>query len=239
MYSWRTRIGLLLPSANIVLEPEFYMIAPKGVSIHTARMKITSGTPEGLIEMEKHAKSAADELATAKVDVLVYGCTSGSFIKGLGGDREIMKGIEDETGTPTTTTSTAMIDAFKALGMRKISVATPYMKEVDRRLKEFLEAHGLTVTKIKGLGFRNPFEIGIQPLEVSYELAKEVDVPEADGVFISCTNFKTIGVIKRLEDELKKPVASANQVTIWKALRMAGAQEPISRYGRLLEEFMR
>jgi maleate isomerase len=239
MESWRTRIGLLLPSVNTVLEPEFYMVAPKGVSIHTARMKITSGTPEGLIEMEKRAKSAADLLATARVDVLVYGCTSGSFVKGLGGDREIIKGIEDETGIPTTTTSTAMIDAFKVLRMRKISVATPYMKEVDRRLKEFIEAHGFTVTKIKGLSIEDPFEIGKQPLKVSYELAKKVDVPEADGVFISCTNFKTLGAIKALEDELKKPVTSANQVTIWKALRMAGVQEPLSGYGKLLEEFMR
>lgn len=120
MYGWRRRIGLIVPSSNTTMEPEFWKMAPEGVSIHTARMRLREVTEESLLEMERHAKDAALELADAEVDVIVYGCTSGSLIKGKGYDKEIAKNLEEASGIKTITTSTAVLNALNTLDIQRL-----------------------------------------------------------------------------------------------------------------------
>ena len=84
MFGWRARIGLILPSANIVLEPDFYKMAPEGITIHTTRVYLPAGTIAGLLEMERHTEEAAKLIANTKPDIVAYGCTSGSFVGGAG-----------------------------------------------------------------------------------------------------------------------------------------------------------
>ena len=234
-YGWRLRIGLILPSCNTVMEPELYKMAPEGVSIHTARMRISKVTEEDLKNMAEDSPKAAEYLATADVDVILYGCTSGSFIGGIEWEREIVKKIEERTGIPTITTSKAVIDALQHLKLKKIIVATPYIDELNELEEKFLEKNGIKVLRIKGLGILRGVDIGSQPVWVSYRLAREIFTPEADGIFISCTNFRTIEIIEKLERDLKRPVITSNQASMWAALRAGHIKETIEGYGALLK----
>jgi maleate isomerase len=112
-------------------------------------------------------------------------------------------------------------------------VATAYGEELNRKVREFLEAHGLEVLGVKGLGCK-----GLEAAHVSvkrvYELAKEVSDPGADALFISCTDLRTLDVLEALEFDLNKPVISSNQATMWLMLKKVGIEEPISGYGTLL-----
>lgn len=238
MIGWRAKLGFLVPSANVVLEPELYKMVPNGVSAHFARIRMKLElTEEQLIGLaDERMLKAAEELLDAQVDVVAFGCTTGSLIKGLGYDKEIIDKIENAVKIPTTTTSTAVVTALKEMGIRKVSVATAYEEWLDKKEKEFLEASGFEVVAIKGLGAVGP--PGADPSKVPpervYRLAKEVDVADADGVFISCTDFRSIEVLNALEDDLGKPVISSNQSTLWMALRMAGVRESIRGFGQLL-----
>lgn len=107
---------------------------------------------------------------------------------------------------------------------------------MNEREKEFLEANGIEVLRIKGLGIVKNTEIGRQEPWVAYKLALEVYTPEADGLFISCTNFRTIEIIDKLEVELGVPVVTSNQATMWYALKTMKVKEKYDMYGTLLKE---
>lgn len=234
MYGWRARVGLIIPSLNVTIEPEFAWMAPEGVSFHTTRVLLERGTPDQLERMAGEAEGAARLLATAGVDLIVYACTSGSLIKGLGWDLEIIRSIESATGIPAFTTSTAVIEAFKFMEVSGVSVGTPYIDEVNRIEKEFFEAHGIKVPYIEGLGYTKGEQLHAEPPETAYRLGKKVNRPEADSVFLSCTDFKTIEIIAPLERDLGKPVMSSNTVTMWAVLRRLGIRDEIGDYGELL-----
>ena len=219
MYGWRFRIGLIVPSSNTTMEPEFYRVCPEGVSIHTARVPLEEVTPDALVKMADYVLDAAKMLKTADVNVIVYGCTSGTLIGGVEWERELTSKIERETGVETITTASAVVQALKALDIKRVVVATPYIDKINELEKKFLEEHGIKVLSIKGLGVVKNIEIGKLAPWISYRLAKEVFKPEADGIFISCTNFRTLEIIEKLERELGKPVVTSNQASIWTALR--------------------
>lgn len=232
MIGWRAKLGIIVPSANTTIEPELYKMAPQGVSIHSSRVKITEDTEEEILAMINDVPRAAEELKHAEVNVIAFGCTAGSFIKGLGYDREIIGLIERSAKIPATTTSTAVIEAFKEMGVEKLSVATPYEDWLNQKLIKFIEVSGLKVLKMKGLGITRDIA-HVHPERV-YRLAKEVHTLESDGVFISCTDFRTIDILNVLEQDLKKPVISSNQATMWMMLRMAGVKTPIKGFGALM-----
>ena len=230
-----TKVGLILPSVNCIIEPEFYAVAPRGVSFHSTRVLLTETTPEALIRMEEDLDQAARLIETINPHAVVYACTSGSFVKGLGWDRLIVDKLQSIAGCPAITTSTAMVEALRALGIRKVALATPYLDVVNEREVEFLQKSGFEVVRCRGLGLSGR-TIREQPPEKVYELAKSVDVSEADGLFISCTDFRAIEVIDLLETELRKPVLSSNQVTLWALLKILNRPDLVKGYGRLLAE---
>jgi maleate isomerase len=235
MYGWRLRIGLILPSSNIVTENEFRKVLfhVNGISFHATRMFLATESVENLLKMRENVKRAAEELKTAEVDVIAYGCTSGSFVKGLQFDKEISTEIETQTHIPATTTSTAVIEALKALHVKKVAVGTPYPDEVNQRGKEFLENCGFQVTKIEGLGLINAVDFGKQEPYIAYTLGTHIDSIDAECIFISCTNFRTFEIIDALEKKLQKPVVSANQATLWHILQLKELGVTITGYGTL------
>jgi maleate isomerase len=91
MYGWRARIGIIIPSVNTTFEPECQRLCPEGVSYHFSRMNLGDLTIEALLEMGKHAVEKGKELSAAGVDLIVFGCTSGSFAGGKGHDEKIIK----------------------------------------------------------------------------------------------------------------------------------------------------
>ncbi len=231
----QTKVGVILPSVNCIMEPELYHVAPPGISFHTTRVLLEKTTPEALIKMEEDLDYAARLIATVNPQAVIYACTSGSFIKGLGWDQVIIDKLESMVGCTATTTSTAMVQAFKALGIRRLALATPYLDVVNEREEDFLNKTGFQVVACKGLGLSGP-AIREQAPETVYELVKSVNTPEADGIFISCTDFRAMEVIGTLEKELGKPVTSSNQVSLWALLKILGHSDGIQGYGRLLAD---
>jgi maleate isomerase len=220
------------------MEPEFWRMAPEGVSVHTSRVRLSEVTPEALRLMASEVVRAAEELTTADVNVIVYGCTSGSLLEGVEWEERLRREIRERAGVEAITTAQAVVEALRALGIRRVAVATPYIDEINSRERSFLERSGFTVVRIRGLGIVRNTDIGRQPPWVAYRLAKEVAREagrSADGVFISCTNFRTIEVIELLEAELQLPVVSSNTASMWLALRTLGIRDRLS-YGRLLRE---
>ncbi|HIC96327.1 TPA: maleate cis-trans isomerase [Candidatus Bipolaricaulota bacterium] len=215
------RIGLIIPSSNTTMEVEFTRHLPEGVSVHSARVHLERVTVEELEGMAERVEEAALLLGDARVDLIVYGCTTGSLIKGKGYDLELERRIEGATGIPALATAHAVLEALKERGLKRIVVATPYIAEVNEKEREFLLANGLEVVAIRGLGLLRNQEIGLQEPRVVYKLGEELmeEHPEAEGLFISCTNLRTFEVLRPLEDELRKPVISSNQATLWQALK--------------------
>jgi len=203
------------------MEAEFARYAPEGVSVHTTRLPLEEVTLVELIRMAERLEEASKLLADARVNIIAYGCTTGSLIKGKGYDEELEERIRKAIGIPAVTTSRAVLDALRAKGLKKIVVATPYTEEINEKEKEFLSNNGFKVCAIRGLGLVKNLEIGMQEPHVAYRLGRELMIrhPEADGLFISCTNFRTLEIIPILSQEIGKPVITSNQATLWRVLK--------------------
>jgi len=224
MYGWRLRIGLIIPSSNTTMEPEFYQHLPQGVSSHTARMPIINATPEELLKMVEELEGCVELLRTAKVDVVVFGCTSGSFLMGKGYDRELEARIEKVAGVPAVTTSHAVLEALKVKEVQKLAIATPYIDEINEKEAKFFSDYGFPVEIIRGLNIADNLQIGRCDPSDAYKLGLEVvrEKPNVDGLFISCTNFRTFEIIEPLSRDIGKPVVSSNQTSLWMALKTGG-----------------
>ena len=243
MFGWRARIGILVPIINVVAEPEMYRMAPDGVTIHASRIYLPKegldfsqeGVESNWKYLTQSVEKAAESFLDTVIDVIAYTCTSGTFYGGPNFNKELVKKIKKISGIPTTTTSTALLEAIKLLKIKKIAVATPYVEKTNQKLKIFLEGNGVEVINIKGLGYTTGESMVNAPQNIVYHLAKGVDKPEANSVFIACTGFPTIDIIEKLEADLGKPVITANQVTFWNALRIANIHDSIDGYGVLLK----
>lgn len=238
MYGWRARVGLIIPSSNTTNEPEFAGALPEGVSLHTARMYLTENEPDELETMAADVERCGELLATANVDVLAYGCTTGSLVKGSGYDEEIERRLEETTGIVSVATAASIKRAFDALGVDRIAIATPYEQELDERERRFLEDAGYDVAEIRGLGIRMNTEVGAQPPMRSYRQASDLfkRLSDAvDAIFISCTNYRTFETIPLLEEDTGVPVVTSNQATLWDALRRANVSTTGLELGRLFE----
>jgi maleate isomerase len=201
------------------METEFNSMSKGNFTVHSARVKLTNVTLEELDRMELGAEDAAMLLADAHVDIIAYGCTSGSLFRGVGHDVKIANSISEKTDLPAVTTASCVLDALRFLKVRTVSVATPYLNEINDLEKKFLVGNGFEVLQIRGLGIKDNLTIGrVQDQEV-IELAKEVNHERAQAIFISCTNLPTIDIIPQLEGTLGKPVISSNTSTLWSMLR--------------------
>ena len=235
MYGWRGRIGLMVPTGNSVMEPEFQRMAPEGVTTHANRVELKDVTPASLLEMEADTARSARQVAQTRVGVIAFGCTSGSFVGGPGYDDRLTRIIEDETGVTATTTTTAVMRALNAFGVSRIALVTPYTNEVTRLEVDYLQANGFEVTNWKGGGIVGVADIQECPPEASYRRAREVDNDRAEAVFISCTGFRTVENIARLEADLGKPVVTSNQATYADCLRILGVGEARPGFGSLFD----
>jgi maleate isomerase len=235
MYGWRGRIGLMVPTGNSVMEPEFQRMAPEGVTTHANRVELKDVTPASLLEMEGDAARSARQIAQTRVGVIAFGCTSGSFVGGPGYDDRLIRIIEGETGVRATTTTTAVIRALNAFGISRIALATPYTNEVTKLEVDYLQASGFEVTNWQGGGIVGVADIQECPPETSYRRARAVDNDRAEAVFISCTGFRTIENIAKLEADLGKPVVTSNQATYADCLRFLGVGEARPGFGSLFD----
>ena len=234
VWGWRARIGFIIPCSDLVQEPDAYQIAPRGVTVHFTRIPLPQPfDPQELKVLGEDMEKPLELLKPLQLNVIVFGCTSGSFIGGPGYDGKIASSITKISGVKGTTTSSSVIAALKALKLKKISVLAPYSDDVGQKLKLFLEANGIRVLKMKTLGLNTDLDIARVSPEAIYQHAKEIDLPKAEGLFISCTTFRAIDIIHLLENDISKPIITANQAAMWNALRIAGIKDKIQAHGQL------
>ncbi len=238
MYGRRGRIGLITLASDSSVLPEYTRVMPDGVAVYAAPIVLPRGevNATALAEMlaSDQLEHAAALLVWVGVDVIVFACTTGSLVHGVGWDREVAGRIELASGRPATTTTTTVLAALRAVGATSLAVATPYVEELNAIERQFLEASGFAVAGISGLGCATDAEIGrLNPAD-AISLVERVDTPEADAVFISCTNFHCLPAIASLERQLGKPVVTSNLAGAWAALRQIGIDDAISGYGQLL-----
>lgn len=231
-YGWRGKIGLIFPATGSAPEYEFNRYAPEGVAIFTNRVLFEKVDPAGLEALGDRVIEAAKLVATAKPDIIVFACTTGSLIKGFGYDAELIARIEDATGIKAITTTTAVIKALKALNARKIVVSTPYTSAVNQIEKKFLEDSGFEVLNIKGLEYSDPNMMPLVTIDKMYRLTREILVSGADTIFISCTGLGIIDGIPMIERDLGLPVVTSNQSSLWAALRSLSINEDL-KLGKL------
>lgn len=230
--NWRGRVGLLVVSGDMWLQRDLASLLPDGISLHPTVMRLkTVMAPapiKGLEEMVEEGIKAATLLVDFKPDLILFGCTCGSAVGGAAKNLEISARIQESTGVPAVTVSTAAIDALKTVGARSIGVFTPYLAEVNRAEAEFFEECGFKVPIIEGLEIAERLDYSDVPLETIYRRAKAIGMrPDVDTVFISCTNMHSTPIIKALQDDIGKPVLSSVSVSAQAILRHLGVKEPL------------
>jgi maleate isomerase len=216
-------IGIVAPH-DFALDRELWRWAPDDVSLHLTRMSYVPLATT--VEMAMHisepqvvARAAIDVLAVSPL-VVAYACTSGSFIHGLAGEAALVAAMEDAGVPAAVTTSGALLIALRQLGISRVAAVTPYTEDLTDRLRAYLAEAGVDVVATAGLGLTS--KIWAVPYKTTADLVRDTATPDADAVFVSCTNLPTYDVITELEAELGRPVLTANQVTMWSALAIAG-----------------
>ncbi len=234
-YGWLATVGVILPSANTVMEPELARLSPAGVTWHGARTPVR-GVPsqDSLNAMAAGTEAAAEDLASAEVDLVLYGCTSGSFM--TDGERLVQR-LQEIAGVPATTTAACVLAALRALGAGKVALATPYRQFITDGEVAWLKAEGFEVTSALGLDMgateAERRAINRIPPEVCYRLGREADRPDADVLFLSCTAMASLTVVQALERDLGKPVVTSNLASAWWALQLLGIKVPLMLGTRL------
>ena len=238
MYGWRAKIGRISPSPETVGCEEWRRAMPEGVCLVETRTLLHDVTVEGLAETAKQVERAALELASAEVDVILQAGTAIAFFRGFGHDQDLSRRITAATGIKATTSLTAVLEALRALGIKRPAVATSYLADIDARLAAVLQQSGFEVAAIRGMGLKRSIDMGKVMPDETYRLAYEVarGATDADGIFISCGNLRSFEAIERLEADTGLPVVTSNQAGLWQTLRMVGVGERLPNLGRLLRE---
>lgn len=222
-------LGVVAPF-DLALDRELWRWAPPEVSLlltrtHREDLPVSLAMAEAVADHAAVAQATRD-LMTVEPGVVAYACTSGSFVGGLAGERALRDAIRAAGAPHAVTTSGALVEALRAVGAARVAVATPYDQELTARLREFLSEAGMVVPR--SVNLRLTGGIWKVPYARVAEMVADLDGPDVDAVVVSCTNLPTYDVIAPLEERIGKPVLTANQVTMWAALRALGlrAQGP-------------
>lgn len=217
----QTGIGVVVPH-DMALDRELWRWTPDDVSLRLTR------TPRSQLDVNAEmiarisesdlVAAAAGDLVSTEPSVFAYACTSGSFIRGVSGERALTQAMQHAGAPAAVTTSGAVREGLTRLGVSRVAIATPYDEQLTALLGDFLVEGGIRLVGSAQLGLSN--DIWKVPYETTAALIREADVPEAQAVVVSCTNLPTYDLIAPLESELGKPVVTANQATMWASLRI-------------------
>ncbi len=235
------RIGFLVPPGNPTVEVEMIALAPPNVSVHFTRMVAHGavGAHDGLLERTRtqiaHVAENAALLAMVRPKVIAMAHTAMSATLGAAGEADLVARMEREHGIPFITAFGSVLAALARLGATRVALGTPYDAGATARTRAYLEAQGIEVVSEGRLeGVTNIYD---ETAARARELARRVDVPAAQAVFLSgLVGMPTVATLEDMERDLGKPVVSAAAAMMWNALRVAGEPAPLAGFGRLLAE---
>jgi maleate isomerase len=246
-WGFRARIGVLTPHGDIGPECELSAMAPDGVSVHAARI------PLGVFAVGREAdrksdplehyrafaapplpEQAAELLAAAPLHVIAFAFTSSSYVRGPDEDAALKTRLEAVTGgIPVVVTCSSAVLALHTLGVRRLAITNPpwFTEEVDRHGVEYFRARGFEIVASGPAGLpRAQREIHAGAV---YEWVRAHTPASAEAVFIGGNGLRAVGAIQALEEDLGRPVLTANQVALWHALSVAGTRVPVTGYGQI------
>ena len=245
-WSFRARLGLLTPHAAIGSESELEAMAPDGVSIHATRVPLgvmragglmdpTIATdPVGAFVDPPLIDDAAELLAAAPLHAIGMAFNASSYVRGKAHDVELRQRLEGRTrGIPVAITSDAAALALRAVGASRVALVDPpwFPPELSALGNAYFGDHGFEVVFSASAGLPSE-QLAINPGQL-FEWTRRHTPDNADAVYIGGNGLRAVGVIQALEEELGRPVLTANQVLFWNLLRLAGTRVPVENYGRL------
>ena len=183
-----------------------------------------------------HLQPGVDELRARDVDVCMWACTSGGFVYGLAGARAQARRISGELGVPASSASLAFVEAARALGIRRAAVAATYPHELAEAFNAFLCEGGVEVVRMESLDILTAVEVGDVAGEDVIDFVRANDHPDAEAILVPDTALHTVTILDALDAALHKPTLTANQVTMWDALRLGGRLHPQAGFGRLFAD---
>jgi maleate isomerase len=223
----RAVMGVLVPSSNSVVEPELAALRPPGVSNQTARFTLDANVLDSIAD-------AAVMVAACGADAVLVALSAEVFPNGLALLQAGADAVAARTGRPVYTASHATVAAIHALGVRRVSVVTPFGPDAGRHVRDAYEAEGLTVAAVTGLGCEDVAAIARAPLADVRRLFVEADRSDAEALVHVGTGLPVVGLVDQLERDFAKPVVACNAALYWQALRASGVADVISGAGRLL-----
>ncbi|MFP5021515.1 hypothetical protein ACLE50_12050 [Pseudonocardia sp. 1LY6.1] len=218
-----TGVGVVVPY-DFALDREMWRWVPESSSLYVTRTPHVTSPADAdqamLISAPEIVDRAVRDVLLPEPGVVAYSCTSGSFVCGSGGEWALRDTMLAAGAPQAVTTAGSLVRACGHLGVRRLALATPYVDDLTARLEAFLGEHGIGTAGRHGLGLLGRIW-ETTPADV-VAAVRAADHPDADAVFVSCTNLPTYDLIGDLENELGKPVLAANQVTMWAALGAMG-----------------
>ena len=228
------RVGLIVLSTDVMIEKDFLKVLnDKAVDLYVNR--ITNYNPVNTKNLNKITKNitsvAKNILPGQKIDCIVYGCTSGTIVTGY--DRVKKKINLAKPGALVTTPSVAAINALKLKKIKKISLVTPYTKNLNDEVVKYFEKNNFKVTSNTYFDIESDVDIGKVDQNSLFNLLSNVNHNNAEALFVSCTSLPVLNIIERLEKKLKMYVLSSNQTLIWETLEIINRNKSIKGFGSL------
>ena len=242
---YRAKFGVLGPSTNTVVQPEFDDMRPAGVTNHYSRIIVDNPQAisdetflAGTLEIDRCTADAVRGVMTCAPDYLVMGMSAVTFYGGAEGCRQWKAKIEDIAGVKASLGSESLAASFEAIGgIKKYAMLSPYFPVANTEVKNFLSDYGFTAVRDEALRCNSWTNIAEQQPKRLREVVAKLDGDDADAIVQVGTNLPMAKLAASLERELCKPVIAINTATYWHALRANGLDDKIDGFGRLLREF--
>jgi arylmalonate decarboxylase len=228
-------LGMIVPRQAEV-PPEALVMYPAGVRFIVEAVGLETMTPAGYESVKDRIVPAAQALAERGAQAIALMGTSLTFYKGAAFNESLACSIHRATNLPCTTMSTAIVDALRAVGARRVAVATAYNQEVTALLQTFLIESGFDVPLAEGMGLERIGEAGKVTPQHLEEFVTGVfrSVPASDAVLVSCGGFRTLELIAALERACGVPVISSMPHALWAGVRLLGLPGAVPGFGSVL-----
>jgi maleate isomerase len=242
---WRRKFGVLGPSTNTIVQPDFDAMRPFGVTNHYSRIY----TPNAAAVSNESFRAGAETIAanvldavrsvmTAAPDYLVMGMSAVTFFDGAKGADAFVSKVEDEAGVRISIGSHACAAAMKAYGgVRRIAILSPYWPVMNTEVARYFRDMGYETVRDVCLQCRSWTAIAEVSTDTLRAVLRELDGDDVDAIVQVGTNLSMVRLAAAAELWLGKPVIAINTATYWHALRANGIAERMDGFGRLLSDF--
>lgn len=241
--AYRAKYGVIIPSTNTVVEHDYSLMRPEGITFHAGRMYIENPTAdsdeafEQLIgQIRAATETAVRDVMTAKPDAIVMGMSAETFWGGQEGNEQFTARIEELSSLQVATGADACGRACGELGITRVAVLTPYQPVGDGHVRTFFSDIGLEVVRLRGLRCASATAIAEVEESVLRTALQNLDGTDIDGLIQVGTNLSMLRLADEAERWLDKPVLAINAVTMWHALRSNGFGDRMHGFGTLLRE---